>query len=588
MTEIAETSERAPADKPNVAFFALAFFFTVLGLITAYIQIKAWPDFIGWDAVSYMDLADQLIDGNWKELFRAYWSPLYPLIITVFKLIILDVDELTVMAWVQMFCFAFTAGAFIYFARNLLNVQKILVADDDKSVVALSQTKLTVGIFIAFLYTTLAITEMTHRTPDILAMGIYLIALGTWLPMIVREPSAARATWTGVLLGLTVWAKNFYLSQAPLVALSILASRKTDHLSWKKLLMLFTALGLVIGALALPVSIIAGKPTVSEVPSIHRKWSQMFGHLKIVHGKGKNFIHPTRVFTQEPLIMEFATPFDVTYSPWYAPQYWYEGNEFQFIPERYIAALKSKLKAIFNIILGVFIFCTAVIAISARRFPFSIDRLTKFAPAWFPAVAGLTALTFAADHHGRYYSSTLLVLISIYLASLRVPNTRAARQGLTFSYVVLMLWMSGTFIAKTFVHVYFIWPAMAKQVQKLAHTDGPVSPRETPYLTIAEYLKKLGVKPGERIARVMRVEDGDSEYYWAKVAGVKIVCESPDPENFWGATPEQRRTAYEKLKAFGVTAIVQDYTWPGKPYPTPTDPEWRVVPGTKTYIMMLK
>lgn len=591
MTKTAETGEpieRPPADKSTAEFLGLASVFTLIGLVTAFIQIKAWRSYIGWDAVSYMELADQLTYGNWRELFRSYWSPLYPFVIGVFKLLFPSVDELTVMARVQMFCFAFTAAAFIYFAHNLLKVQKELVSQEDSNFVALSQTKLAIGIFISFLYTTLAISEMAHRTPDILAMGIYLMGLGTWLPMIVKEQPIARVAWTGALLGLTVWAKNFYLSQAPLVALSVLLTRKSNHLTWPKLFTLFAALGLVVGALALPVSLIEGKPTISEVPSIHRKWSQMFGHLKIVHGRGKNLVHPTRTFTEDPLILEFATPFDVTYPPWYAPQYWYEGDEFRFSSQKYIAALTNKLTAIFSVILGLIMFCTAVISITARCLPFSKDRLLKYLPAWFPAVTGLTVLIFAADHHGRYYSSTLLVLLCIYLACLRAPDQRTARRALTFSYAVLMLWMSATFIAKTFVHTYFAWPAMAKVVQKLAQTNGPASPKEAPYVQVVAHLRECGIKPGDRVARVMRVEDGDSEFYWAKAAGVKIVCESPDPENFWKASPEKRQIAYDKLKAFGVKAIVQDFTWPGKPYPTPTDPGWSLVPGTKTYVLTLK
>jgi hypothetical protein len=37
------------------------------------------------DGVSYMDLSDAVLAGNWRELLNAYWSPLYPALIGMLR-----------------------------------------------------------------------------------------------------------------------------------------------------------------------------------------------------------------------------------------------------------------------------------------------------------------------------------------------------------------------------------------------------------------------------------------------------------------------------------------------------------------------
>jgi len=45
--------------------------------------LQAWSDRHGItpDGVSYLDLSDAVVDGSWRGLVNAYWSPLYPLLL---------------------------------------------------------------------------------------------------------------------------------------------------------------------------------------------------------------------------------------------------------------------------------------------------------------------------------------------------------------------------------------------------------------------------------------------------------------------------------------------------------------------------
>jgi len=532
-----------------------------------------------------MEIADQVLMGNWKELFRSYWSPLYPLVIAGFKLVGGAAPELIVMMWATFFCFAFQLFSFVFFAHNLLKVQANLVVSERDQFHSLSQNQLFFGMCVCFLYSALAVSELSHKTPDPLLGGVSLLAMALWLPMLTKEPTTGRCVLTGFLLGLCYWAKNFGLSLAPLMALVLLIQRKQNHLSGKKFLAILVSFVIVLSALLIPVSTIAQRFTFSDVMRVGSSWCQMFGYLKIAHGRSPSFAHPTRVFTEKPLLYEFAEPFVVSYPPSYAPQYWYEGAEARFSPAQYFSALIAKLANICMVLFAMILFIVAFLGTVSRRAPFSTERILVYAPGWSPPLLGLFICVFLLDWEGRYYPNVLVPLLCFFLACLRVVDKPIAKRCLNAGFVVLMIWLSCGLAAKTLMHYYFASPDFAHALTSAAKTKGPASPPESHHLPTIVALHKAGLKPGDRVARLTRV--GDGEFYWAKGAGVKIVCESPDVDEFWNCTPEERQQAYKKLKEFGVKAIVQDWSLPAKAYPTPTDPGWTQVPGTKTYIYLL-
>jgi hypothetical protein len=63
--------------------------------LTAWVAILALVAFqayaqrfsIGPDGMSYLDLSDAVVDGRWSRLVNLYWSPLYPLLVGVGRLV---------------------------------------------------------------------------------------------------------------------------------------------------------------------------------------------------------------------------------------------------------------------------------------------------------------------------------------------------------------------------------------------------------------------------------------------------------------------------------------------------------------------
>jgi len=95
---------------------------------------------------------------------------------------------------------------------------------------------------------------------------------------------------------------------------------------------------------------------------------------------------------------------------------------------------------------------------------------------------------------------------------------------------------------------------------------------------VAEDLQRLGVMPGDRIARI----GGRYNVDWARLLRVTVVAEVPraNARDFWCAKPEVQAQVIETFRRLGVTAIVSEHYPPTDVY-TP-GPEWRKL-GDGTY-----
>lgn len=76
----------------------------------------------------------------------------------------------------------------------------------------------------------------------------------------------------------------------------------------------------------------------------------------------------------------------------------------------------------------------------------------------------------------------------------------------------------------------------------------------------AEDVRRLGVVPGDRVARI----GGDPNVGWARLLGVTIVAEVPRDfsSDFWCAKPEVQAQVIEAFRNLGVSAIVAERTSP--------------------------
>lgn len=100
---------------------------------------------------------------------------------------------------------------------------------------------------------------------------------------------------------------------------------------------------------------------------------------------------------------------------------------------------------------------------------------------------------------------------------------------------------------------------------------------------VAEDLRKMGVVPGDRIARI----GGLFNVGWARLLRVTIVAEVPRANwrEFWCAKPEVQAQVIETFRRLGVSAIVAEQT-PGNEVYLP-GPEWQKLGDGTFYAMKI-
>jgi hypothetical protein len=198
----------------------------------------------------------------------------------------------------------------------------------------------------------------------------------------------------------------------------------------------------------------------------------------------------------------------------------------------------------FQHFLGMAIFGYLILVALGDRFLPSIRELRTSLKLLIPALAGLGIYMISSDLELTFFraqpSTRLIAVFAVLLfagvfSSVRLPNNRDAKKlvaGLTLATVVAV---GGNLSFDAIREV------------KDGFTSKPVD------WEIAEELKQMGLKPGTTIAHF-----GLKEYYWARLARLKIVAQVMDVEAFWTANSTTRSQVLQKIRETGAQVVVQN------------------------------
>src|SRR5215467_5394100 len=95
----------------------------VILAIAAY-QSYAQRFVIGPDGISYLDLSDAVTTGDWGRLLNLYWSPLYPLLVGIARVIAraTPASEIPVMHAANFVMFVAMFSAFEYMLMSIYSL----------------------------------------------------------------------------------------------------------------------------------------------------------------------------------------------------------------------------------------------------------------------------------------------------------------------------------------------------------------------------------------------------------------------------------------------------------------------------------
>src|SRR5438445_13362738 len=106
-----------PVANPNLRM-ALGFVRACLALL----QASSNHNFMNADGISYLDMSDGVVTGEWTRLINGTWSPLYPALLGVAARVLKPSAywQFTLVHAVNVMCFVFAFACFEFLLRRII------------------------------------------------------------------------------------------------------------------------------------------------------------------------------------------------------------------------------------------------------------------------------------------------------------------------------------------------------------------------------------------------------------------------------------------------------------------------------------
>jgi len=511
-----------------------------VGLAVAAWQAFAYRDWVNADSMSYLDMSDAITSGAWDRLVNATWSPLYPALVGVARLV--DPSP----AWdfaaahvVNFVAFVFAMLAFEYLLRGALDTVDADTVDADTAGAPLPRWAAWTLGYALFLWGSLAMLTLMKPTPDMLMSGFLYFGLGLFLRVRLGRDDARTLVALGVTLGLGYLAKAIMFPLgAILVALLVLTPGDVAR-RVRRVAIAGAAMAVVSLPYAAALSRITHHATIGDAGRVvHLLYIDRVRPAPLWDSTGTasgHFAHPPTRISQTPAAYAYPNPRGVTRAIWFDPAVSSEGVRAGRDYARQWRVFEDNLRT-YVVVLAMTAGLLAALGVlmvtaGARG---TIDAALRLWPLWLTGAMALGA--YAILHvEERYIGAFLAVTWAGALLAFRAPRWR---DGVVRAVVALVVVNLG-------------WHA-AREIRR--DWAGNAAKTHLGDLAAARALHALGIPAGAPVARLNpRVADG-----WARLARVGIVAEVPMSlvPTFWTATPDAQGTVLDALARAGARAAV--------------------------------
>lgn len=519
------------------------------------------------DGVNYIDLARAWAAHDWAHVVNGYWSPLYPVLLSVAFAVVKPTGRGEILL-AHAVNFIILVGALACFEFFWCSLRQEVFGEGERGRLEGSPVPEIAlwGIAHAlFLWASLdLITVHSVGADQCVAAFVYLIA---GLLLRIR----ANATWTrlialGIVLGLG------YLAKAVMFPLGFcfLAIGLLSLLKLREAIPRLALAGLIFLAVSAPwllaLSHQKGRLTFGDSGHIayatlvspggsNRNWQGQ------IPGMGKP-VHPTRKISDDPPAYEFAEPVGGTYPPNYDPSYWAEGMKATFSLRTQFAVLKTQLLTCLELLLhaqsGLLAGAVGLLLIGGAR---SRQSMRRNLPLFAMSAAGFGI--YALVHlEPRYIGAYVVVAWVAVLAGIRLAQERP------YPFVATCVGLGVT--------VTLLVSSLDLTARTIRDGD-PYSARQD--VEVAERLERMGARPGDRIAVI-----GWGSFI-AQPAHLKIVAELMDRDlAAWSdTTPDGRERLYGSFERSGARLALIINTPPG----VSLDAGWQSLGVERCYVRWL-
>jgi len=524
----------APLPGERRLISALATFSLVIGAVSAWLSRSDMNP----DGISYLDLSDRLLAGNFSGVVNGYWGPVYASLLAAVRFLMRPTAALEFRAVHVANYVAFVIGliTFTLLIREVIS-RSSWTPPQRKAVLLWG--------YALFLWSSITQVTVAVVTPDLL-----LSALVWLIAFLVLKASGDRPLFS-VLLG-AVCALAFLTKSVMFVAsmpflLFGLPSRRLIRAALLSLLAFAVVAGPWITALSRQKGRLTFGDTGKLAYALFVDDVAYYTHWHGAAGSGTP-IHPTRKIFDQPAAFEFNGPIQATYPPWFDPSYWNEGLRTHFDFRGHIRASIETAKTyyvLFSKTQWAFAALAILLAITGRRRP-----PTDAIRISIPAICAL-ALYGVLHVEGRYVGVFMVLLFLSMLISVDV-DWRIFRAATVIVVASLLV--------ATIVELMKQYPARS------------ALPPEWP---IAAGLHANRLRDGDGVAGIGTMIG----LSWPRLARTHVVAEVPmdSVDAFWNAPPETRQRIYEAFRRAGAAVVVG-----AVPAQCESAAGWTKIPGTNT------
>jgi hypothetical protein len=523
--------------------------------------VRAWVERFSMDVdgISYLDLSDAFARRDWHNFLNAYWSPLYPILLGISRLVLPTSKrwELPSGHLLNFVIYAATLGCFEYLYAALRD--SLISTDGEGDTFALiGEWPLWMLAHALFLWVSLDLITLWNIGPDLCVSAFVYVIAGLILRF--RQDSSWKlATALGVILGVSYWAKAVMFPLAFVFMGTALLCAPNVRTAVKRGLVTAAIFAAVAGPLVGTLSMQKHRLTFGDSGRLaYASLVSPGGQLHDWQGEsalGIKAAHPVRKIMSEPDVYEFAEPIGGTYPPFFDPTYWEEGWVPRFSLRAQVRTIARHLLLYAELLLhqnnalpATVLTFLLVLGKGARR------TVSRNWPLFLMCGAGFGIYMLVLTEY-RYIAAYVALLWLALLSSFRVPRHLRTMSGCLVGTVALALLIS-----------------VVDSTVRSVREGGPMP--EARDIVVSDRLDAMGLHPGDGICSI-----NGAGLYSARLSRAKVIAEIRDVPGFWRLSPEKREVVFQKLAQIGVRMVLAPD--PG-PLLTP-DSSWLKVEGAPLY-----
>jgi hypothetical protein len=510
--------------------------FWAFGILVAGMQAWAFRYYVSADAISYLDMSDGVMPGgDWHRLINGVWSPLYPFLLGAFRRTfnISPANEIVAGHLLNLAFFIFAFGCFEVLLRTTMR---------DVKVAPNMQSILPAVAYSLFLWASIGKISLASLRADMLMSGFVYLATALLVRMKDREARWSHYCLLGAVLGIGILAKE------PMLPLGVVILSTTLFAvnNWRrapKMAALSLLISLTIGSLYfLPLSLSRGRFTLGDSAAfnylVYVDQARPMWYLQDAGRASGRFNHSAQQIYTNPSAYAFSHDSLVTHPLRFDPSDWIAGIHVRFAARNQLRTCVQNIRKLARSLvqLSPVLLLIGVMGVVSRgnRARFR-DLLRKAWPIWLVGLTGL-AMYVPLRIESRY--------VGVFLALLFM--------GAVFSFDLRSFTSQRALIASTIlVIVGLLVPIFVTNAQRCfesLHVQNADA-------DAAAELAKLGINPGDRVARISpTVTDLGVE----RIARVEVVAEVGigDFHKFWSSPSNDQNAILRLFALSGARAVI--------------------------------